>query len=486
MPMKLSEMAAALELTPSLSSDPVITSLTSDSRRVEPGALFAAIPGTREDGLQYVSAAVQAGAVALLLPEPQPECSLPQLVVKDVRDALARLACAFYGNPAEQLMLVGITGTNGKTTTGFILQHLFNHCGVRSGLIGTVAIDTGAGPEPASMTTPDSVDLNRYLRTMADAGCGAAVTEVSSHALDQSRVAGVRFAAGVFTNLTRDHLDYHGDMEAYAQAKARLFQGELTDWCILNQDDPYERHMADGAAGRIFRYGMCEGTDLRGEILEMSLEGTKFRIHSKDGVVNGSTYLIGVFNVHNLLAAVAAAYCLGIALADCLEAVRFFPGVPGRLERIEAPAGPTVFVDYAHTDDALKNVLAVLRPLVQARLIVVFGCGGDRDRGKRPLMAQAAEEVADHVVVTSDNPRTEDPEQIVADIRGGFTDPEAISVILDRAQAVREAIAMAGPADTVLLAGKGHEDYQVLGTTKVHLDDRELAREALNAWAPGR
>lgn len=477
--MNLSELAGVLGLRLRPEEDRPILSLAADSRKVAKGALFAAIPGTRLDGMSFVAKAVEAGAAALLVSNPVAGISLPQLVVENVRSSLSRLANAFYGRPSESLDLVGITGTNGKTTTAFLIQHIINQTRCRCGLIGTVGIDLGQGLGQAEMTTPDSIDFFRDLHQMVENGCGAAVTEVSSHALHQSRVDGARFVSGVFTNLTRDHLDYHGNMENYAAAKALLFQQESLGWSILNQDDAGAQIMAEKARGKILHYGMGTDADLRGIIETNTLEGINFSISYQGEEHSGTTYLTGLYNMHNILAAVGASMSLGIHLGECLKAVASFRGVPGRLERVTAEQGPSVFVDYAHTDDALRNVLTVLRPLVKGRLIVLFGCGGDRDRGKRPLMARVAEECADSVVLTSDNPRTEDPQAILDDVRRGFLHPERVRVEPDRALAVEEAIGSAHDVDTVLLAGKGHEDYQIIGKVKIHLDDRELALAAL-------
>lgn len=488
-PPLLTELASHLHpaLAAGLPAALPVASLHLDSRTVTAGGLFVAVPGSHDDGSRYALEAVRRGAVAVVAETAIAGLPVPVLAVPNARAAAACLADRFFGQPSRRLAVVGVTGTNGKTTTAFLIQHILQVAGRRCGMLGTITYDTGSATYPAPLTTPDAVAFQGHLAQMVAAGCDAAAVEVSSHALSQDRVAGTCFAAGVFTNLTRDHLDYHGDMDAYAATKARLFAGLPREAdAVLNAADPWHRVMAEAAPCALRLYGVNGGSEplaLQGAIEEARVDGMQVALCSSGETLHVQVGLTGRHNAENLLAAALTAISLGVPLSVVGEALRDFPGVPGRLERIPAQDGVTVFVDYAHTDDALARVLDVLRPLTGGRLFAVFGCGGDRDRGKRPLMAQAAEARADRVVVTSDNPRTEDPRQIFADIRSGFQRPQEVLFEADRAAAIDLAIRQAESGDTVLLAGKGHEDYQILGTRRIHLDDRELARAALRARA---
>ena len=491
--MRLSELTANMHgVETAGQSDPGILGLTSDSREAGPGFLFAALPGCKADGAEYIRDAVSRGAAALLVScIPTPDPGVPYVVANDVRKALGEAADAFYEHPSQFLDLIGVTGTNGKTTTAYLLRHIFNQAGRRAGMLGTIEYDLGDKLEPAPLTTPDTVRFTRSLAEMRDFGCKTAVVEVSSHALAQDRAWPNRFAAAVFTNLTRDHLDYHGDMDSYLEAKRRLFTG-LDDKAVavFNFRDPASERMAQGTPARKMGYFLkgdgpepqgVPGDALHVELTRSDLDGQEFRVsgHNLDGVYH--TPLIGRHNVENCLGAMLAAVGLGIRKGVLAKALADFPGVPGRLERMESTDGVKVFVDYSHTDDALRSVLSVLRPLAKGALITVFGCGGDRDPGKRPLMAKAAGEYSDRVVVTSDNPRTEEPETIIDQIMPGFAKPETVTRDADRPSAVNAAVAMAKPGDVVLVAGKGHEDYQIVGTEKRHMDDRELVRDAFRA-----
>ncbi len=463
--------------------DPLITGLAVDSRRVGPGALFAALPGRKRDGGEFLREAVARGAAAALVAAEVPGLMIPQVVCVEPRQALAEVAAAFYGQPDRQVRLAGVTGTNGKTTIAYLLAHLLRRSGVACGLLGTIVYDTGAGARPAPLTTPESVDFSALLAEMAQNGLAAAAVEVSSHALVQYRTWPHRLAVGIFTNLTRDHLDYHGDLDTYAAAKRLLFErldAEAT--AVVNVDDPRGEYMAAGTKTRVLRYGFSAAPGgVRADAAEYSLAGTDFTLDLGGARARAHTPLVGRHNVANCLAAVAATWSgWGLTLEQLLVGLADFPGVPGRLERVGG-GEVAVFVDYAHTDDALRNVLSVLKPLTPGKLWCVFGCGGDRDRGKRPLMARAVEEFAAEIVVTADNPRTEDPAAIVRDILPGFSAGARYRVIHDRRRAVAEAVGCAAPGDVVLIAGKGHEDYQIIGEVKHHLDDRELAREALAA-----
>ncbi len=460
--------------------DPEVLALTCDSRGVTPGALFAALPGTKANGLEYVGDAVRRGAVAVLAGEEVPGCGVPAVVTDNPRRALSEAADTFYGFPSRRLKLIGVTGTNGKTTVAYLLTHALRQFGVRVGSLGTITYDTLARQRPAPLTTPGSVEFAGLLKEMADAGAEYAVVEVSSHALSQERVWSQRFAGAVFTNLSRDHLDYHGDMESYLRTKKRLFeQLDAGAWAVVNRDDPAAVFLTRGLAAKVVGYGLGGDAEVSGKIVESGISGVVMECRIGGEAVAFRTGLVGKHNAANCLAALAALHAAGFDALDSAAALASFPGVPGRLERITAPNGANIFIDYAHTDDALRTALAALRPLTAARLLVVFGCGGDRDRGKRPLMGRAAEELADVVFVTSDNPRTEPPERIIEDILGGLERPEVATTLVDRRQAVLAAVRQARAGDVVLVAGKGHEDYQLVGTERLHLDDRELVSEAL-------
>ena len=452
---------------------PSITAVTTDSRTVVPGALYAAVRGSETDGHRFVADAKRRGAVAALVEVPQ-QAELTQIQVRDGRRAALAAARAWHGDPSRRLILVGVTGTNGKTTTTGLLRHLFNGAG-SAGSIGTLGAFDGAGAEvpSAALTTPGPVDLQATLATLRDRGVSHVVMETSSHSLDQGRVDGLTFAAGVFTNLTRDHLDYHGTMEQYLAAKLRLSSHLALDGLeVVNLDDPVWREMPH-RNGRI-TFGLHPAATVRAEDLVMDAAGSRFRLAGRWGSAEVALPLLGDFNVSNALAAAACALGMGRPLAEVAARLAGAPQVPGRMERIaERPC--VVLRDYAHTPDALERALATLRPLTAGRLIVVFGCGGDRDRGKRPLMGRIAAEQADLAVVTSDNPRTEDPGAIIDDVEDGMGSVPHLREP-DRRAAIAMALAEAGPADTVLLAGKGHETYQVIGTEKLPFDEREIVR----------
>ena len=480
-----------------------VTDITDDSRQVSPGCLFVARGRADDDRWHaWVHTACAAGAAAVVAPA---RIDLPDgvgLAVVPVVDQplAASLAARFFGHPARGLKLVGITGTNGKTTVATITQHLLKAAGLRCGLLGTVAIDDGGadGPQPAELTTPGAIELQRVFARMAANGCVAAVMEVSSHALDQGRVAGLAFDAAVFTNLTQDHLDYHGTMVDYAAAKAKLF-GQLADGgtAVVNAESPHAPAMAAavGAPGATVYQSVSNEVDAPGavqfEALTLTANESRVRFAGPWGSFAASLPLIGPYNLMNALQAVTAAHALAPRGEDAWSRdLAACPAVPGRLEAVTFPGigtpgdAPAVLVDYAHTPDALVNVLSTLRPLTTGRLICVFGCGGDRDRAKRPKMARAAADGADVLRLTSDNPRTEDPQQILDDTAAGVPADRraALTIEIDRAKAIAAAVAQARAGDTVLIAGKGHEDYQIIGTEKTHFDDREEAAKALGCW----
>lgn len=465
--------------------DVPITGVANDSRRVKPGCLFVAVPGYKEDGLRFVADAIGRGCVALLTNRrAQGLPRIPQVIVPDVRRALAHVASRFHGHPSSALSVVGVTGTKGKTTTTYLIRSMFEAAGGRVGLLGTISYVIGEREIPAPMTTPDAVDLQGYLAQMRDEGLTHAVLEVSSHALSQRRTEGIGFAAGVFTNLTRDHLDFHKTPEEYRDAKAILFEGLGRDRvAVLNADDPVSEEFARRTVARTVWYGMRPGMDASAEVIQCGLDGTVVRLFTVRGDAEFRLPLIGRHNVQNLLAATATVLALGHPLAVAVEGARATRCVPGRLEPVECGQPFHVFVDYAHTEDSLRNVISALRPLIEGRVLVVFGCGGDRDRGKRPLMGRAVEELADRAIVTSDNPRTEDPIRILDDIVAGMNDPARRDVICDREEAIFHAIRIARPGDVVLIAGKGHEHYQILKDVVKPFDDREVAIRAITATA---
>ena len=457
---------------------PEISGITTDSRTVVPGVLYAAVRGSETDGHRFVADAARRGAVAAMVEVPQ-EAALAQVLVRDGRRAALAAARAWHGDPSRQLVLIGVTGTNGKTTTTGLLRHLLNGAGT-AGSIGTLGAYDGAGAAvpSAGLTTPGPVDLQATLAALRDRGTTHVVMETSSHSLDQGRVDGLTFAAGVFTNLTRDHLDYHGSMEHYLAAKLRLSSYLALDGIeVVNLDDPVWRAMPD-RNGRV-TFGQHPAADVRASGLAMDAAGSRFRLGSRWGSAEVALPLLGDFNVANALAAAACALGMGRPIGEVAQRLAAAPQVPGRMERI-AGRPCVVLRDYAHTPDALERALATLRPLTAGKLIVVFGCGGDRDRGKRPIMGRIAAELADLAVVTSDNPRTEDPDAIIHDIEEGMGSVPHLRET-DRREAIAVALQAAGPDDTVLLAGKGHETYQVIGTEKVPFDEREIVRALVGA-----
>jgi UDP-N-acetylmuramoyl-L-alanyl-D-glutamate--2,6-diaminopimelate ligase len=472
-----------------------VKGLCADSRQVQAGDLFLGMLGSRVDGSEFVGEALTRGAVAALLSQEawkkvsgeaewgsQPLLVLPRV---GLNKAVAQVAAAFYGFPARQLTLVGVTGTNGKTTTTHLIEHLLQAAGRPIALLGTLYNRWPGHCEATPHTTLFPLELQRSLRQAKEAGAEVAVMEVSSHALAQDRAWGCAFAAAVWTNLTQDHLDFHGSMENYWQAKATLFQPEyLQGRAVVNADDAGGRRLLGAISAPLepWAYSLKPLEGIPGlwpSQVHLHPTGLKATLHTPTGTFAVEAPLVGSFNLSNLLAAVGVALHLGIPPEAIQSALPRFPGVPGRMERVSLPGQDiTVIVDYAHTPDGLENLLKALRPQVQGRLICVFGCGGDRDRGKRPQMGRIAATWADQVIVTSDNPRTEDPQRILQDILAGIPGaPWAVEV--DRRQAIRLAILEAQPGDTVVIAGKGHEDYQILGTEKIPFDDREEAREAL-------
>lgn len=472
--------------------DLAVDGLAFHSAEVRPGNLFFAIRGAKADGTGFAQQAIARGAVAVVAEEAMP-VSVPVLLVDNARIALADAARYYYRDPSRALSVIGITGTNGKTTTAHLIRACLQADRRQVGLLGTIAYEFGGRRIPAANTTPDPVRIHGYLREMADRFASACVMEVSSHSLDQDRVRGVRFATGVFTNLTQDHLDYHQTMAAYQKAKARLFAGLQSGACaVLNRDDPASVAMADelGSGVRASWYGLSPDAEIRAENVRPGPDGTRFTMVMPNGRVEMFLRLVGLHNVQNALAAAAAALSLGaseLTVASALEDAR---AVPGRLELVEAPIGAggriRTFVDYAHTPDALEKVCETLASLCEGRLHVVFGCGGDRDRGKRVPMAAAVARHANAAYLTSDNPRSEDPDAILDEMLPGLAGSKCEYVrIVDRAEAIRAAVAAANPGDTLLIAGKGHETYQVFKDSVVPFDDRFEASRALAAKEAG-
>ena len=471
----------------SSSADREVTAIAYDSRRVERGNVFVALKGLQADGTAFARHAIERGAVAIVSEKPAPgDVTVAWVTVGDARLALAVLAAAYYRNPAAEMQVVGITGTNGKTTTSYLVASIFEAAGIRCGLLGTVGYRIGPLTREAARTTPEAPEVQALLREMADSGCGACAMEVSSHALAQRRVDDLPFAAGIFTNLTRDHLDFHADMETYFQAKRRLFEmlppGAPS---LINLDDPRGQALVE-LGKRPVTFAISRSADISPGPLSYSLEGLSFDIRTPRGTLHITSALVGRPNVYNILAAVSAATALGLSFDAIERGVRSLEGVPGRFQVVSSAKDEvTVVVDYAHTDDALRNLLETARPLARGRLITVFGCGGDRDRTKRPLMGAVAGRLSDLILITSDNPRSEDPQRIIDEIRRGIT-PDTVRdssqrclTNVDRRSAISKAVELARPGDLVLIAGKGHEKYQVIGNQTLPFDDVAVAREAL-------
>jgi UDP-N-acetylmuramoyl-L-alanyl-D-glutamate--2,6-diaminopimelate ligase len=459
-----------------------------DSRQAGPGTVFVALRGLTVDGAAFAPQALAAGAAAVVAEVPPPtSVEVPWLVVKDARLALALLAAEFFLHPSRGMQVVGITGTNGKTTTGYLASAMFEASGVRCGLMGTVSYRIGTRAIDATRTTPEAPDTQKLMADMREAGCGACVMEVSSHALSLRRVDGIRFAAAVFTNLTRDHLDFHGDMESYFSAKRRLFEMLPAGApALVNIDDPRGASLVEAVPGAV-TYGIHKQADVSPVALSFSLTGLQFEMRLPQGTVRVRSKLVGKPNVYNILAAAGTAAALGVPLSAIEQGLEHLHGVPGRFELASsADDDITVVVDYAHTDDALRNLLETARPIASRRLITVFGAGGDRDRSKRPLMGMVAARLSDLVVVTSDNPRSEDPRRIIEEVSLGAESEKRQShaeliTIVDRREAILEAIARASKGDVVLIAGKGHEKYQETAGRVLPFDDVAVAREALEA-----
>ncbi|MDR2495896.1 MAG: UDP-N-acetylmuramoyl-L-alanyl-D-glutamate--2,6-diaminopimelate ligase [Tannerellaceae bacterium] len=477
--MKLNELIEAAGLTYGDSRNPDIKLVCADSRRVEEGALFVAVNGTTVDGHTYIYNAVERGAAAVVCERlPAEDPGVPCIVAESSADALGKLMSAWYGNPSGRLKLVGVTGTNGKTTTATLLYEMFRRMGFRAGLLSTVCNYIDGRAVAATHTTPDPTELQALLSEMVDAGCEYAFMEVSSHAVDQKRISGLQFEGGIFTNLTRDHLDYHLTVDNYLAAKKSFFDNlPATAFALTNPDDKNGQVMLQNTKARRLTYSLRKPADFKGRIIESHLDGMEMEVNGRQVSVS----FVGRFNAYNLLAVYGAAVALGMDSEEALIALSAMRSVAGRFETIRSPRGCTFIVDYAHTPDALANVLNSIREVVgdRGRIITVVGAGGNRDKGKRPLMAKEAICISDRLILTSDNPRFEEPDDIIADMYAGLSEEERRQTlcISNRSEAIKTAYSIASGSDVVLIAGKGHEDYQEIKGVKHHFDDREKVRE---------
>jgi len=491
--MRLKELVEVIDAV-DFKGDPDlnISSIAYDSRAVGPKTLFVALKGHRQDGHRFIGEALSKGAVAVISELSPDSPHLPRqggaalVQVPDSREALSRVAVRFFNAPFKEMSMVGVTGTNGKTTTAYILESILLGAGHRPGVIGTVSYRYPGHVQDAPVTTPESLDLMKVLREMANTGVTHAVMEVSSHALDQGRVRACPFGVAIFTNISRDHLDYHGSMESYFRAKAILFTslgaqgtGE-TVTAVINIDDPKGQELMRLTPARVMTYGMGEGCDVRAEQVRVSWEGLSARLITPEGEAEVESALMGEFDIYNIMAAAAGALSLGIHMDSIRSGVKRLKGVPGRLERVRNNRGLAIVVDYAHTPDALLKALRAVRALTNGRVLTVIGCGGDRDRGKRRPMGRVAGMESDMVFITSDNPRTEDPDLIAAQIEEGVIESglRDYTLDLDRERAIQRAVEAARNDDLILIAGKGHETYQIIGTQKKAFDDRVVAARA--------
>ena len=479
--MKLDQVIKNIQVTNLIGhSDIDLKGINSDSRKVESGHLFVAVKGTQTDGHSYISTAIEKGAIAVLCEELPTVLSenVTYIQVKDTEDAVGKAATAFYGDPTSKLELVGVTGTNGKTTIATLLYDIFRHFGYKAGLLSTVCNYIDDEAVPATHTTPDPISLNELLGRMAEAGCKYVFMEVSSHSIDQKRISGLRYAGGIFTNLTRDHLDYHKTVENYLKAKKKFFDDLPKDaFALTNVDDKNGMVMLQNTKAKTYSYSLRSLCDFKGRILENHFEGMLLSLNEKELAVQ----FIGKFNASNLLAVFGAACLLGKKEEDVLLALSTLRPVAGRFDSLRSPQGYTAIVDYAHTPDALVNVLSAIHEILEGKgkVITVVGAGGNRDKGKRPIMAQESVKGSDKVIITSDNPRNEEPQDIINDMLAGLNTEELKNVItiVDRKEAIRTACMLAQPGDVILVAGKGHENYQEIKGVKHHFDDKEVLRE---------
>lgn len=493
--MRLTELIAGLKILNNISEDPDISHVSYNSENIQKGSLFVAIKGQKFDGHDFIKDAINKGAVAFVVERPEIDRNLRGyqfLVVDDTRKALAIISSNFFGRVSEKIPVIGVTGTNGKTTTSFLIKSILNSYGLKTGLIGTIHYEIGNTILPATHTTPESVDFQELLRKMYDAGCEAIVTEVSSHALALKRVDGTVFERAVFTNLSRDHLDFHGTMEDYFQAKARLFKKLLREgaFSIINADDEYGMRLKS-FLGKTITYGIISG-DVRAININNSITGLDFDVIIDGQKTHIESSLTGLINVYNILGAISIGISMNIPLEIIRDGIRNLSSVKGRFQKIGLGQDFLVVVDYAHTPDALKRLIITARELITqtmsgekknrsealGKIITVFGCGGDRDRGKRPLMGEIATKLSDFVIITNDNPRTEDPNVIISDILKGVIG-ENFAVIPDRFEAIRQAVRMAEKGDVVLIAGKGHEEYQEIKGQRFYFSDEDAAKQCI-------
>lgn len=466
-----------------------INNVSYDSRSVRPGGLFTCIKGFQTDGHQFINSAIENGAVAILVSDEiiieNPEIAV--LRTADTRIALAKLAANFYNHPSKQLSLVGVTGTNGKTTITHLIQNILERAGHKTGIIGTLYAKIGDKQKDLKHTTPEALEIEEFISLAAQEKADYVVMEVSSHALDLHRVDNLDFNVAIYSNLSQDHLDYHNNMEAYREAKLKLFamvDDNEVNYSIVNIDDPNADYFLKAAKGKKFTYGINKNADVKALKVKTSLQGSSFLVKHPGGEFKINTKLIGLFSVYNILAAIAFVLQAGIKSEIIKESLEKIEGVPGRFEQINEGQKFSVIVDYAHTPDGLENILKTAREIVENRIITVFGCGGDRDRTKRPLMGKIAAQYSDFCVVTSDNPRSEEPHQIIDDIIPGLNAVEnsRYAIIIERREAIHHAINLAKPGDVVIIAGKGHETYQLIGDKVLEFDDRQVAREFLRSY----
>ncbi|NOX97798.1 MAG: UDP-N-acetylmuramoyl-L-alanyl-D-glutamate--2,6-diaminopimelate ligase [Nitrospirae bacterium] len=486
--MKLKKLLKGLEIKSIRGeSNREVLGLAYDSRKVEKDFLFVCLRGHRADGHDFIPEALERGATVIITEEDWGgRKDFTQVIVPCSRVALAKVSDNFYEHPSGRIKVIGVTGTNGKTTTTYFSEAIFKAAGFKVGLVGTINYRWGERVLPAANTTPSSLDLQRMLSEMIKADCRIAILEVSSHSLDQHRVDGVEFDVGIFTNLTRDHLDYHGDLSHYLKSKAILFQklGERErtkdpGLALINLDDRYGRYLRKITPVEVLTYGLSRRADIRASRIKLGLTGTSFRVNTPAGSFSLKVKLIGKGNVYNILSAIGVGISQGVELGTIKEGLEKIEGVPGRFELVDAGQEFTIIVDYAHTPQALENLLKMSGRMGKGKIITVFGCGGDRDKGKRPLMGRIASRYSDYSILTSDNPRSEEPGEIIRQIQGGFGRRANYAIVEDRSRAIKEALSRAGKDDLVIVAGKGHESYQVLKDTVIPFDDRDVVRKIL-------
>lgn len=484
--MKIKQLLEGIEVISMSGSDELqVSGISYDSRKVQPGHIFFALKGEKSDGHRFINNALQSGAAAVVH-EQEPEDindlskSVSFIRVRDSRKALSLASQAWYRSPSRSMTVIGVTGTNGKTTTTYLLKSILEAWGKKVGLIGTIQYMIGDSVYQAKHTTPESLEFQKLLHDMHSEGCSHVVTEVSSHALSQKRVEGTVFRAGIFTNLTRDHLDFHGTMDEYFLSK-RSFFTELLDrnaTSVINHDDPWGRRLTESIPTPVYTYGLETGADLMALEIHTSFEGLKFRISTRGRTYDAASPLVGLPNLYNILAAAGAAVAVGVPWDVIMEGIGRPPAIRGRFEKIDAGQKFLAIVDYAHTEDALERLIYTARGLTKGKIITVFGCGGDRDRGKRPRMGAIATRLSDFVIITSDNPRSENPEEIIMEIETGATRRNYLAEP-DRKEAIRRAVLMAEENDIVLIAGKGHEEYQEIGGKRFPFNDREVVEESI-------